>query len=163
MDYIWEIPCPICRNKLSTSCVECATKRDPPPCPTKRCYWSTHHVYHTHCIDGWLKERNVCPLDNYEWKESPPDILTLKELCIREISCNIPLVFEYYHMIKDDITSFPPDQVTLLSQLVCHPGRRFDKCDGMDSVPEPFRQIFGAIFTRHIPSWKHRLISGDQE
>jgi len=31
------------------------------------------HVYHLHCIEKWLKTRNVCPLDNKTWvyKKNP--------------------------------------------------------------------------------------------
>lgn len=160
MDDIWGLPCPICRNEISTLCVECeATKKTTPEnpivCPSKRCYWSTHHVYHTHCLDRWIKMRNVCPLDNYEWKESPSDILSLKELCIREISNNVPLVLEYYRMVKDDLTVFPPNQVELLAQLVCHPGRRFRETD---LLPKPFCNIFGALFSLYIPSWREKEI-----
>ena len=160
MDDIWGLPCPICRNEISALCIECeAIKKTTPEnliiCPSRRCYWSTHHVYHTHCIDRWLKVRNVCPLDNCEWKESPSDTLNLKELCIREISNNVSLILEYYQMIKDDLTVFPPNQVELLTQLVCHPGRRFRD---MHSLPEPFRQIFGALFSSHIPSWRAKEI-----
>ena len=26
------------------------------------------HAFHFHCIQRWLKSRNVCPLDNRDWE-----------------------------------------------------------------------------------------------
>ena len=28
---------------------------------------SCNHIYHTHCIERWLKKRQNCPLDNESW------------------------------------------------------------------------------------------------
>ena len=30
--------------------------------------YALQHAFHLHCINRWLKSRNVCPLDNREWE-----------------------------------------------------------------------------------------------
>lgn len=182
--------CPICRNELTSLCIECDAgtrllgsnpanevdsldrpsgrsrestagtriknlKIDPLKCTTKRCYWSTQHAYHTHCIDRWLKVHSVCPLDNCDWKTMPPEGLTLKELCLRTISGHVDLIFEFYQTFKDDLGTIPPSQIELLEQLVTHSGHTFR---GMDKIPKSFRRMLGAPFLEYIPEWKQKEI-----
>jgi len=58
--------CPICRNNLEDKCIECENKTDDIQCLSVIgcCY----HGIHEHCINRWIKTRNVCPLDNQNWK-----------------------------------------------------------------------------------------------
>ena len=168
--------CVICRNELTSLCIECDAgtrllgssparestadpkkdlKIDPLKCTTKRCYWSTQHVYHTHCIDRWLRVHSVCPLDNCDWKTMPPEGLTLKELCLRTISGHVDLIFEFYQTFKDDLGTIPPSQIELLEQLVTHPGHTFR---GMDKIPKSFRRMLVAPFLEYIPEWKQKEI-----
>lgn len=58
--------CAVCRNKLDESCIEC-TANDIKECDVSHGYCG--HTYHKHCIDRWLKHREVCPLDNHKWNE----------------------------------------------------------------------------------------------
>jgi RING-box protein 1 len=58
--------CPICRNNLDDKCIECENKNNDLKCISiiGDCY----HGIHEHCLNRWTKVRNVCPLDNKEWK-----------------------------------------------------------------------------------------------
>jgi RING-box protein 1 len=58
--------CPICKVKLEDKCIECDIKNDDTECISiiGCCY----HGIHKHCIDKWIKTRNVCPLDLQNWK-----------------------------------------------------------------------------------------------
>jgi len=65
----WDIDvdtCAICRNHIMEQCVECQANQY----ATDECTiaWGVcNHAFHFHCISRWLKEHNVCPLDNKEW------------------------------------------------------------------------------------------------
>jgi len=57
--------CPICRNSLDDKCIECDNNNN-----DKICYsviGCCNHGLHEHCINNWIKTRNVCPLDNSNW------------------------------------------------------------------------------------------------
>ena len=57
--------CPICRNNILECCVEC------PNIENSECIsiiGECSHVYHLHCIEKWIKTKNVCPLDNKKWQ-----------------------------------------------------------------------------------------------
>lgn len=57
--------CAICRNGILTPCVECQAN-DSTDC---RVSWGQcKHCFHSHCLERWLRTRNVCPLDNREWE-----------------------------------------------------------------------------------------------
>jgi len=57
--------CAMCRNNLLNQCLECESNSSIVECQivTGKC----EHSYHYHCISKWLKQRNVCPLDNIKW------------------------------------------------------------------------------------------------
>lgn len=56
-----ETNCLMCRNPLNEVCNTCKQKRitDPAQCPflTGKC----GHRFHSHCIDGWVKDHTQCP------------------------------------------------------------------------------------------------------
>lgn len=61
--------CPICRNKLSEVCLECAKNGESPEqCATVR--GKCGHRFHLHCIQKWLKVSKQCPVpgDSYEFQ-----------------------------------------------------------------------------------------------
>ena len=56
--------CIICRQDLGKPCVECMLTEN------ENCvvsHGNCGHTYHKHCIDRWLKTRNICPIDNNKW------------------------------------------------------------------------------------------------
>ncbi len=57
--------CPICRNSLFSSCITCENDKSIECISVIGC---CNHGIHKHCIDNWIKTRNVCPLDNTPWK-----------------------------------------------------------------------------------------------
>ncbi len=62
--------CPICRNSVLESCVECSGSA----CECVSVMGTCEHIYHLHCIDKWTKTKNSCPLDNKRWEYKKPDI-----------------------------------------------------------------------------------------
>lgn len=60
--------CAICRNHIMDLCVECQADQDGTPKECSVAWGVCSHAFHTHCITRWTKTRNVCPLDNTEWK-----------------------------------------------------------------------------------------------
>lgn len=60
--------CPICRNNVLDTCVECDANARQCPSIMGEC----NHVYHLHCIEQWIKTKNVCPLDNKKWGFKKP-------------------------------------------------------------------------------------------
>ncbi|KAL9643131.1 hypothetical protein ABK040_001622 [Willaertia magna] len=64
--------CAICRNHISSYCIECDCDYDDTKggkkgiCPVD--FRKCNHVYHKHCIGRWLKSRTVCPLCNTTWE-----------------------------------------------------------------------------------------------
>lgn len=62
--------CPICRNDILDVCIDCSVATQ-----TKSCIsvmGECNHVFHLDCITKWTKTRNVCPLDNKQWKFKVP-------------------------------------------------------------------------------------------
>lgn len=61
--------CMICRNQIMDICIECQANCDELNFGNCPIVWGTcGHAYHDHCINRFLRIRNVCPLDNQEWK-----------------------------------------------------------------------------------------------
>jgi len=65
----WDIPaatqCHICRCDINGPCIECQNNGN------SECilaWGECGHVFHNHCMEGWLKQRNTCPLDGNVWK-----------------------------------------------------------------------------------------------
>jgi RING-box protein 1 len=70
--------CPICRNSILETCVECSNVAD------SNCIsimGECSHVYHLHCIEKWTKTKNVCPLDNKKWEYKKPKSI-LNSTCL---------------------------------------------------------------------------------
>ncbi|XP_033252643.1 RING-box protein 1A-like [Drosophila miranda] len=67
----WDVDveiCAICRNKTYNVCIECqASEEEIEPEQCNVVTGVCQHVYHYHCISRWLRERQVCPLDNKKW------------------------------------------------------------------------------------------------
>lgn len=64
----WDIKienCAICRNGIGEPCIECVAN---PDTSCNISWGACNHAYHTHCINRWLKTRNVCPMDNQTWE-----------------------------------------------------------------------------------------------
>ncbi len=62
--------CPICRNSVLESCVECSGSAAECVSVMGTC----EHIYHLHCIEKWTKTKNSCPLDNRRWEYKKPDL-----------------------------------------------------------------------------------------
>lgn len=78
--------CAICRAKFTKLCLECRVLTDNGQEPESLCDITTGrcgHAYHRHCMNRWLKFREVCPLDNKEWRTN--EIESLQTLCVREL------------------------------------------------------------------------------
>lgn len=59
------VQCCICRNYLKEHCISC----DPSENPTCRVVrGKCGHEFHHHCLSGWLKCRQYCPLDQQDWE-----------------------------------------------------------------------------------------------
>ena len=83
--------CVLCRNKLDKVCLVCQNNNiNTCQTITGRC----GHIYHNCCIDLWLTNRIVCPLDNRIWKTKRKEIKTLSQMCQKKIATNINLTLE---------------------------------------------------------------------
>ena len=60
--------CPICRNQLIDKCSECANDETKINTECKSAVGVCNHGYHLHCINTWLKNKKICPLDNQRWE-----------------------------------------------------------------------------------------------
>eukprot|EP00009_Paramoeba_aestuarina_P003582 CAMPEP_0201508318 /NCGR_PEP_ID=MMETSP0161_2-20130828/1722_1 /ASSEMBLY_ACC=CAM_ASM_000251 /TAXON_ID=180227 /ORGANISM="Neoparamoeba aestuarina, Strain SoJaBio B1-5/56/2" /LENGTH=297 /DNA_ID=CAMNT_0047902951 /DNA_START=617 /DNA_END=1510 /DNA_ORIENTATION=- len=61
--------CAICRISLFDLCLECEATS--PEDRSESCAIAVgvcDHQYHFHCISMWLRNRDVCPLDNITWE-----------------------------------------------------------------------------------------------
>ena len=68
----WEVSidnCAVCRNQIMTSCIECQANERLIVTDEYEIAWgSCNHAFHFHCISRWLKQREVCPLDDRQWE-----------------------------------------------------------------------------------------------
>lgn len=94
--------CAICREELKNVCVVCNVDNKK-ECQTVmgRC----GHVYHEHCIDKWLKNRIVCPLDNRKWRTGTPELKSLRHLCCKKIALDINLTLQATVLGETVVTS----------------------------------------------------------
>lgn len=60
--------CAICRNHIMDCCIECQNDRYFETTDCLVSWGECNHAFHSHCIDRWLKNKNICPLDTKEWK-----------------------------------------------------------------------------------------------
>ncbi|CCW62566.1 unnamed protein product [Phytomonas sp. EM1] len=66
----WELEtgiCSICRNQVEGPCVNCQCDAETTAWECTMMWGKCGHAFHTHCIQRWLKTRQVCPLDNRPW------------------------------------------------------------------------------------------------
>lgn len=68
----WDIAvdnCAICRNHIMEPCITCQPLAMTDTDTECVAAWGVcNHAFHLHCINKWLKTRDVCPLDNQPWK-----------------------------------------------------------------------------------------------
>lgn len=62
--------CSICRNLVEGPCIICQTSAAAAQ-TCHMCWGACGHAFHDHCIQRWLKSRQVCPLDNTPWINKP--------------------------------------------------------------------------------------------
>lgn len=92
--------CCICRFKLVQKCLTCYADENIKKEDCGIAIGKCKHVYHLHCIERWLKQRIVCPLDNRKWvyegetKKKVDIKRSLQELCCKEIAKNSQIVLQ---------------------------------------------------------------------
>lgn len=138
--------CAICRESLNDSCVSCrnGSKYDAASCITiqSRC----KHEYHLHCIEEWLKHREVCPLDNKHWKfqKSNQIVKSLMNLCCDFLAKRADLVLEIM-MDSKRIEGVTADNWKRINA----------KCSSNVVTPswltQDQRQIIGKMFKCYVP------------
>ena len=109
--------CVICRNDLVKPCIMCEVKdvdkkSDPIICPVIR--GRCGHQYHTSCIDKWLINRIVCPLDNKVWRDR--SISKLSTLCHNIIAINIELTLEVIVNCEFGLTTHDWEEIRKISE-----------------------------------------------
>jgi RING-box protein 1 len=57
--------CGICKDDNNNNCIDC-TATGSTSCNS--IIGECGHAYHEHCLNGWLKTKKVCPLDNKVWQ-----------------------------------------------------------------------------------------------
>jgi RING-box protein 1 len=55
--------CSICTYDLYDKCTDCIDTNNKCISVLGKC----NHSYHLHCIDKWIKIKNICPLDKLPW------------------------------------------------------------------------------------------------
>jgi len=74
--------CPICRNSVLESCVECSGSA----CECVSVMGLCEHIYHLHCIEKWTKTKNSCPLDNKKWEYKKPNICQVINSSVQQVN-----------------------------------------------------------------------------
>lgn len=59
--------CGICRDSNQSLCIMCMGGDTNPNEPCQVIIGRCGHAYHSHCINGWLKNSAVCPICNQTW------------------------------------------------------------------------------------------------
>lgn len=59
--------CAICRNHIMDTCIDCQGDLEIKDDECQIAWGACNHAFHHHCINRWLKTRQVCPLDFSAW------------------------------------------------------------------------------------------------
>eukprot|EP01118_Nematostelium_gracile_P008829 TRINITY_DN2940_c0_g1_i1.p1 TRINITY_DN2940_c0_g1~~TRINITY_DN2940_c0_g1_i1.p1 ORF type:complete len:134 (+),score=28.60 TRINITY_DN2940_c0_g1_i1:72-473(+) len=70
--WLWDIAienCAICKERIQELCIDCQANQIGETCKECTVAWGAcNHAFHFHCISRWLRQRDVCPLDNKTWE-----------------------------------------------------------------------------------------------
>jgi E3 ubiquitin-protein ligase RBX1 len=112
--YIQNDICPICEMDIFHNCIDCDTGGS-----CHSVMGECNHLFHFHCIEKWIKTRNVCPLDGKKWECKKYESIALdSKYTLKEKEKLIPVEKkpdEHGSVIADDSSSIGTSP-TILSE-----------------------------------------------
>lgn len=67
-----ETVCSICRDELTTTCINCLNKTNNINCKVSK--GKCGHTFHFCCINNWRKKSNICPICTTSWAVEVDDM-----------------------------------------------------------------------------------------
>ncbi len=161
--------CPICKESLNSCCDTCKTRPDIGigACECELCEENRikkaseilgscvtiegqcGHEYHLHCLEQWLKMREVCPLDNKTWKfrkSLPRSVKSLQNLCCNFLAKRADILLQIIFSDKEILT--PGNWQIINAKVTCA------NIQMPNWLNNEHRQIIAKMFKSYLPSKK---------
>eukprot|EP01017_Pseudomicrothorax_dubius_P019744 TRINITY_DN2170_c0_g1_i3.p1 TRINITY_DN2170_c0_g1~~TRINITY_DN2170_c0_g1_i3.p1 ORF type:complete len:107 (-),score=8.08 TRINITY_DN2170_c0_g1_i3:34-354(-) len=77
--------CAICRSRLRERCIQCMSSEASNETRCLVCSGTCDHTFHHHCIQGWVRQNNLCPLCRNAWQVARLEAVSYTHLTLPTI------------------------------------------------------------------------------